>query len=316
MKKLLLLLTISLATLQSFAQTVYCVWDSITFEESYAYIVNGTSNQNIWQIGKPSKIIFDSAYSSNSAMVTDTLNNYPLNNNSHFDLKIGEFNFHTSYDCNVFIEIKHKFDTDTLKDGGFITVSYDNGLTWANIINDNATYFEARPDNNGFNGLNLYTENDTLFNGEYGFSGKSNGWQTTRFAWFNMPMKNTLDFLGDTMIIRFNFISDDIENNREGWMIDNIKLYSVDLGDGIDEPKPLEFNLSPNPMNETSMIELTNYREVELSILDIQGRVVRQQTYFNNQSIVINKDELNSGIYFVKLKESGNLIGFRKMIIK
>ncbi len=231
-------------------------------------------------------------------------------------MKIGEFNFHTSYDCNVFIEIKHKFDTDTLKDGGFITVSYDNGLTWVNIINDNTTYFEARPDNNGFNGLNLYTENDTLFNGEYGFSGKSNGWQTTRFAWFNMPMKNTLDFLGDTMIIRFNFISDDIENNREGWMIDNIKLYSVDLGDGIDEPKPLEFNLSPNPMTETAMIELTDYREVELSILHIQGRMVRQCTYFDNQSITINKDELNSGIYFVKLKESGNLIGIKKLIIK
>ncbi len=118
------------------------------------------------------------------------------------------------------------------------------------------------------------------------------------------------------MIIRFNFISDDVENNREGWMIDNIKLYSIYLGDGIDETKPLKFNLSPNPMTETAMIELTDYREVELSILDMQGRMVRQQTYFNNQSIFIHKDELISGIYFVKIKEGDTLLGVRKLVIK
>ena len=164
--------------------------------------------------------------------------------------------------------------------------------------------------------LNLYSLSDTLYNGEYGFSGRSNDWITTWFTWNIPPVKSRMDYIGDTMIIRFNFVSDSIENNREGWMIDNIKLYSVDLGSGVDDIKPLEFKVSPNPMNETTTIELDDYSEIELSILDMQGRIVKHKKYINNQAIVINKDKLNSGIYFVKIRTDKNLAGIRKLVIK
>jgi len=311
MKNLFLLLIISLTTLQSFAQWTEFVWDTITFEEPYEYLQIDTSSQNIWQIGEPSKIFFDSAYSINSAIVTDTLNYYPLNNYSYFDLNIGSYNVDW-YPDDIFIEIKHKIDTDTLKDGGFITVSYDQGLTWMNIIND-TVYGQATP---SWDNLNLYNLYDTLYNGEFGFSGHSNGWITTMFSWHYIPVKNDIDVIGDTMIVRFNFISDSIENNKEGWMIDNIKLYSVDLGGGINDAKSLKFNIAPNPMNEISIIKLENYSEIQLSIFNIQGQLVRQKKYFNNQSIIINKNNFNSGIYFVKIRTDSNLIGIKKLIIK
>ena len=316
MKNFILLLTISLTTLQSFAQRTEFVWDTITFEEPCEYLVVDTSNQNIWQVGEPNKIFFDSAYSITNAVVTDTMNFYPVNNNSYFDLKIGEFNYNYYYPYDIFIEIKHKFDTDTLKDGGFITVSYDEGLTWTNIINDTSGFWDMTPRNDGYSGVNLYSDNDTLFNGEFGFSGYSNDWITTWFTWHIIPVKNNMDFIGDTMIVRFNFMSDNVENNKEGWMIDDIKLYSVDLGGGINDFKPLKFRISPNPMNETANIELNDYREIELSIFDIQAKIVRQQNFFNNQSIIINREKFNPGIYFVKLKTGKNLIGIRKLIIK
>jgi hypothetical protein len=316
MKNLILLLTISLTTLQSFAQWTEFVWDTITFEEPYEFLVIDTSSQNIWQVGEPNKIFFDSAFSTTNAIVTDTLNFYPLNNNSYFDLKIGEFNYNYYYPYDIFIEIKHKFDTDTLKDGGFITVSYDEGLTWTNIINDTSGFWSVTPGNDGYSGVNLYSDNDTLFNGEFGFSGYSNDWITTWFTWHIFPVKNNLDFIGDTMIVRFNFISDNIENNKEGWMIDDIKLYSVDLGGGINDIKSLKFIITPNPMNETAIIELNNYNEIELSIFNIQGQLVGQKNYFNNQSIIINRDKFNSGIYFVKIRTDDNSIGIRKLIIK
>jgi len=316
MKNLFLLLTISLTTIQSFAQWTEFVWDTITFEEPYEYLVIDTSSQNIWQIGEPNKIFFDSAFSITNAIVTDTLNYYPFNNNSYFDLKIGEFNYNIYYEYDIFIEIKHKFDTDTLKDGGFITVSYDEGLTWTNIINDSSGFWDITPNNDVYSGGNLYTENDTLYNGEYGFSGNSNDWVTTWFTWHNLPVKNNMDFIGDTMIVRFNFISDNIETNKEGWMIDDIKLYSVDLGDGINDNKTLDFKISPNPFNETAIIELNDYREIELSIFDIQGQLIKQKNYFNNQSIIINRDNLNSGVYFIKIRTDDNFAGIRKLIIK
>lgn len=312
MKNLILLLTISLTSIQSFAQWRENVYDTITFEEPYEYLVIDTSSQNIWQIGEPNKIFFDSAYSIPNAIVTDTLNFYPINNNSYFDLKIGAFNYDDGYPYDIFIEIKHKFDTDTLKDGGFITVSYDNGLTWMNIIND-TVYGQATP---SWDNANLYNFNDTLYNGQFGFSGHSNGWITTMFSWHYITVKNNIDVIGDTMIVRFNFISDSIENNKEGWMIDNIKLYSVDLGFGINDIKSLKFNITPNPMNETAIIELDSYNEIQLSIFNFQGNLVRQKNYFNNQSIIINRDKLNSGIYFIKIRTEENLVGIRKLVIK
>jgi hypothetical protein len=316
MKNLILLLTISLTTIQSFAQWTEFVWDIITLEETSEYLKIDTSGQNIWQIGEPSKVFFDSAYSINNAIVTDTLNDYPLNNNSYFELKIGEFNYNYYFPYDVFIEIKHKFDTDTLKDGGFITVSYDEGLTWMNVINDTSGFWDITPYNGMSSGLNLYTENDTLYNGEYGFSGNSAGWVTTWFTWHIMPVKSNREFLGDTMFVRFNFISDNVENSKEGWMIDDIKLYSVDLGGGINENAKLDFKISPNPFSETAIINLNDYRVIDLSLFDIQGKLLRQNKYFNNQSVVINRENLKAGIYFVKIATDDNLIGIKKLVIK
>ena len=43
---------------------------------------------NVWQIGKPQKTVFDSAYSYPNAIVTDTLNPYPVNDTSVFMIKV------------------------------------------------------------------------------------------------------------------------------------------------------------------------------------------------------------------------------------
>ncbi len=312
MKKLFLLLAISLSAFQSFAQWTTFVWDTITFEDPYEYLTVDNSSQNIWQIGAPNKTFFDGAYLSTNAIVTDTVNFYPVNNNSHFDLKIGTFNFTNWFYASVYIEMKHKYDTDTLHDGGYISVSYDQGLTWMNIIDDTTYFYTAKPD---WENENLYQHSNTLFNGESGFSGHSNGWVTTMFAWHSIPVKNNTS-VGDTMIIRFNFVSDNIEDNKEGWMIDNIKLYSVDLGGGVNESKSLNFTIAPNPMNETSWIEAGNYCEILLNIFNTQGEMISQRKYVNNQSVVINKDRLEPGMYFVKIQKDGNFMGVRKLIVK
>ncbi|MDA3953800.1 MAG: transposase [Bacteroidales bacterium] len=42
-----------------------------------------SSEPPIWQIGTPNKTFFDSAYSSPNAIITDTVNYYPINNKVH-----------------------------------------------------------------------------------------------------------------------------------------------------------------------------------------------------------------------------------------
>ncbi len=313
MKKIILI-SILLISIHSFAQVVDVIWDTITFEEPYTYLEIDTASQNLWQIGEPNKVFFSSAYSIPNAIVTDTINFYPINNNSSFDIKIGAFNYYWYFPFSICLEIKHKVDTDTLKDGGYISVSYDEGLTWINIIQDTSDFWDATPFND-FNCTNLYTDNDTLYNGEFGFSGLSNYWITTTFGWAVFPVKNVLEFPGDTMIVRFNFVSDTSENSKEGWMIDNIKLYSIDLGGSINEQSFLNFQIKPNPLNECARVEIGYYREVQLSIYTVEGKLVKKRKYYNNQDITIKRDNLKTGIYFIVLRTDENLFGIRKLII-
>src|SRR5687768_4104081 len=59
-----------------------------TAYESSLNISIDTAAGNIWQIGIPQKVIFDSAATVPNAIVTDTINNYPVNNTSTFTISV------------------------------------------------------------------------------------------------------------------------------------------------------------------------------------------------------------------------------------
>ena len=117
MKTIIIIIIIQLFVINAFSQKDSgdeWTHDTVTFEKPCQYLEIGNSANNIWQIGVPQKTFFNSSYSLPNAIVTDTLNNYPINNYSYFDLYIGEFNFPYYYSQMCF-EMKHKFDTDTLQ---------------------------------------------------------------------------------------------------------------------------------------------------------------------------------------------------------
>ncbi len=260
MKRLLLFTLLPFIYVSSYAQW----WsdrqifnqDTIRFDRDCSYLEIDSSAENIWQIGKPSKSYFNSAWLAERAIMTDSIHPYPIDNYSWFELYFGEFNLSWGYPNDIFVQFHHKFDTDSLKDGGYITVSYDNGITWSNIIHDNV-FGEMNPQ--GESG-NLYTDDDLLFNGEEGFSGRSDDWITTWFAWYHLLAKKSINAeIGDTMILRFNFVSDSIQTNKEGWLIDDIRLFSVDLGGGIENQQwKTDINIYPNPVNSSTIIDLKN----------------------------------------------------------
>ncbi|MFA5514052.1 MAG: T9SS type A sorting domain-containing protein [Sphaerochaetaceae bacterium] len=286
--------------------------ETITFENIYPYIELDTSAQNLWQIGVPSKAFFDSAYSAKNAIVTDTINPYSTNNHSYFDLLIGNFNYTDHYPWNIFVGIKHKYDTDSLKDGGFITISYDNRNTWMNIIND--TVYEPSA---GVENENFYRDTDTLFNGEHGFSGNSKDWQSTWFAWHEIRIKSR-ESIGDTIVLRFNFISDSIQENKDGWMIDDITLYAIDLGSSIQEHgNKLPFNVSPNPANSLlSVILQSNYSNIKLELFNLRGQIIDQKEFAHTNSFEYNVKQIQPGIYLIKISNEDNSSGIKRLIIQ
>jgi hypothetical protein len=324
MKKTILIITLFLSVFSSYltAQTrtwpgdIMGIWSVVDFDTNSNYIHIDTSSQNIWQIGRPQKNIFDSAYSVPNAIITDTLNVYPTNNYSFFDLYVGDFN-HLMYPWNLFFDFWHKYNTDTLKDGGFITVSWDKGVTWANIIHDTNSAVYVTPSMPIYVPTpNLYTNSDTLFNGEFGFSGNSNGWIHTTFAWHELPVKTIQP--SDTMILRFNFISDNIQTNKAGWMIDQIRLFSVDLGGGVHNllNQGNQVVISPNPFSESTEITFSKpFKVIDVEIFDIQGKLVKQAQYSSYSRIQLNGKEFENGIYFLKFRIDNDYVISQKIIV-
>jgi hypothetical protein len=300
MKKTFILWILLFLNLEVSAQFNY-ILDTITFESQYPFIEIGTTPQNIWQIGVPQKTILDSAFSPVNAIITDTINNYPANNHSYFEFKIGDFNYGSFYSEDVYVEIKHKYDTDRLKDGGYITVSYDSGQTWVNIVEDDNTYWYA----NAYSS-NLYDNYfDSLYNGEFGFSGNSNGWVTTSFGWHILPVKSNYTMPGDTLLVRFNFISDSIDTNKEGWMIDNIVLYAVPLGSDLRTVEAPTMECFPNPVRERAIVKFEAVEElITIDIYTLDGRLVKHKDYSNTSEVILDLKGLEEGTYILSVKSN------------
>jgi len=277
------------------------IWNITTFDEPAEYINIGSNSSNIWQIGAPQKVFFNSAYLGNNAIITDTLNPYPALNYSYFDLYIGNFNYNTYwYPYSTLIDFRHKFDTDSLLDGGYITVSWDKGLTWENVI------YNTIPWQNGIINVNqnLYSDQDTLFNGEHGFSGRSDGWIHSSFGWEGITVKKSMEFPPDTAIVRFNFISDNNNTSREGWMIDQIRLFSVELNGGLDNngPGSAIITVSGNPFHESVVIHFNKPYGSNLGeLFAIDGRKVRTIDFSNESEYRLYRDGLKNGLYLLKV---------------
>ncbi len=292
MKKLLFIILFSIIYVSGHTQDTEYSWDTITFEEPYAYLVQDTSLQNIWEIGAPAKTIFNSAYNGEQVILTGISQGYTENNHSHFDLIISYFNVdHFPY--SVYFEFNHKYDTDAGKDGGYIEVSHDNGANWENVMED---YVSCLNPADPYRTRNLYSLEDTLFNGEPGFSGNSGGWVNTRFGWEECLVKNVSEPY-DTMIIRFNFISDNEGSDKEGWMIDDIRLYSTKLSGDVENLNMRNYLVYPNPASEVLYIQSLNGERISsIQLMNLNGQLIRTALGKNFMPV----QDIGEGVYILR----------------
>lgn len=295
---LLIIHSINGQTIETFGDLIY--EDTLDFTPQNSWITINGPETNIWEIGRPDKMFFNSTHNGNRAILTDSSSYYSNNCNDYFYITI-------PWSDNTWgegiLSFYHKFDTDTLIDGGVIEMSYDNGASWINILDDNnhiSTYF-----------IGLYE--DTIQGGEYGFSGKSDGWQYVELYWHWIALlKSAFENL-DTPMIRFRFISDEYNTDKEGWMIDDIVFRGYDVVDAIYNITYENIEIFPIPSDELINIELNNkYSDgLTISIFELSGKLIKSQRIKNKQISII---DLNPGLYIYKIMNDKKILKIGKLI--
>jgi hypothetical protein len=281
MKNICIILILITVSNFSFGQDLYYIDFDSPWSENNHIIIDTVSNpDNIWQIGVPDKTLFDSAYSATHAIVTDTLNPYPINDTSAFIIKhirpIDE-----GGNTNLILNFWFRFDSDTLTDFGKVEASIDDGATWIDLLIDDITY-----------DLYWLAPKPVL-------TGKSNGWQN-----FNLELSNLTYYLGysDTLLYRFTFISDNIQSNKDGWIIDDFEL--ADWWEGIEDNAIHEsIKFYPNPTTGIIFIN-EEFKTIDnkISILNNIGQVVFETNSSFNETIDISN--LQNGIYLIIYENS------------
>lgn len=283
--------------------------DIITFESSHSTNLRIDTSQSgsIWKVGVPSKTFFNSSYSLPNAIYTDT-GFYPNNNYSFFDLIIKDGLYGWFEWGEGILGFWHKYDTDTHMDGGYILVSYDGGNIWENIIDDSYAIMTTP--------TNFYTHTDTIKGNIPAFNGHSNDWTYSQFYWYWTSY--TKAWPQDSLIVRFIFKSDSINNNKEGWLIDNI-LFNGYLV--VGETENLNINNSvkiyPNPVKDVINFDFQNPKGdfFTIELFDNAGKQIIEKENIRANKFTLNNLCLSKGVYCYKLFSSDKLFT-GKLLIK
>jgi hypothetical protein len=269
--------------------------DACDFIDTCSYIVIPEPLNNLWVRGESQKTTLTH---NGKVMITDSVYTYPNGTNASFEVHWPAWN---QYPFSLIMSFHHSIDSDSLLDGGIIEVSRDYGASWTNVIEDQTNML--------FLSNELYTSADTLHTGEKGFSGSFTD-RFTEIEWVWMfPIK---EMPTDTMYYRFRFISDTINNTKEGWMISDITFSFADLGSGVEEIALFDFSFAPNPSN--GQIQINSSFDIQKAILrDLNGKMIASE--LDSTKKVLNYSGLSKGMYFLQLQNSDQRLSQVKRLI-
>ena len=250
-----------------------------------------SSPNNTWQIGEPGKPLFNSSFSPTHAILTDISNPYPPNNTSSFiithirDWPIGTDNYF------LLLDFYFKMDSDTLEDYGKIDISIDNGSSWHDLDSLDALnylfWLEPKPV----------------------LTGAVHEW-----THFSVDLAQLTFYLGysDTLLYKFTFISDDLNTDKEGWIIDDFLF--EDFWEGIDEHRNDDM-ISVYPVPASNYLELKrNGMDLNeaVEVLDLCGRTILSVKDY--QGGLVDIGTLSGGIYLLKYR-TAEKVAIKKFIV-
>lgn len=274
----------------------------VDFESTPQYVTID-SLTGCWQIGTPSKTIFDTAYSSNNALMTDTINPYPDDSISY-----AYFSFPTNNTSSTYsISFQHRYDSENNFDGGYIEIFDCWSGTWKSITSAVAiacpyyvvNYFMNAP-------------SQLLTNGEIGFTGNSNGWLTQEITFGCTILIQEEENRGgiSNAQFRFVFVSNSNPTSQEGWMIDDIQWLDFEGQCSSVEEYQNSLQLKSYPSISDGKISFETETELfsQISIYDFSGKMIDNFTFPLSNFKTLELSNLSNGMYFYSV-EDGKAVG-------
>lgn len=274
-----------------------------TVASSSLIIHYDSSGSNLWQVGKPSKSIFDSAATRPNAMLTDTVNFYPANDTSsfYFGIKPIQFGFGV-----LAMQWKQKLDMDFRHDGGIIEFSQDTGRTWTSVFDNPYVY--------NFYGFDPANQ-DSLQSGEMAFTGTDSTWKDIWLCFDISWLVSSTQ--SDTLLVRFRFVSDSVDNPREGWMIDNMLAHLTFIHTVNEFADDEYMKVFPNPTS--GKIDIETRKQVglhiieEMDLINSSGQVV-ESFGTSPTKFSINIGHHPPGTYLLKVRTNLHTESFRILL--
>lgn len=131
----------------------------------------------------------------------------------------------------------------------------------------------------------------------------------------NCPLKDTYEFPDPEFSLRCSFQND-------------INVYNFGIANGVNPTEcstlstneiqiPNFITYSPNPFNDELTIATTkNLSNSSLKVYNLIGQLVKKVENIYGNKVILQRENLVSGIYFVQLFENDKMISTQKIIIK
>ena len=75
-----------------------------------------------------------------------------------------------------------------------------------------------------------------------------------------------------------------------------------------------DLNISPNPFTELTNIT-TNIKEGVLTICNLYGQQIKQLKIVSDQTIILQRDNLPSGLYFINITQNNKIVATKKLVV-
>ncbi len=94
--------------------------------------------------------------------------------------------------------------------------------------------------------------------------------------------------------------------------------FSCASGQGINEiEKKVHLNCYPNPFTTQTILQTDGLlNNASIIVYNCFGQIVKQIKNISGQTIILNRDDLPSGIYYIRLSQKDKIIATEKLIIR